>query len=396
MVSNETILKLIAQQEQYIIDCRRHIHGLAELSGQEFKTKAFILEQVNALGLPYEEVPTTGLIVKLDTGRPGKMVALRADIDALPVTESPTNLAAERVCHSQTQGTCHACGHDGHTSMLLGAMRVLTQLKDELTGTILFCFEEGEETNCGIKAMMAALEKYPVDTCWGIHIYAGLEQGKISVDAGPRMAGCVWLKVRFKGKGGHGPRPDMAHNPLFCGVTFLDNLGVAYGQQLTAGETVTKGITTFHCGEASNVIAETAEIGGTLRFFNTAEGLKAYDIFKNVARNAAAIHGCEVEFPAEASPLPALVNDKGYAALAAQAIGDILPGAVAPCEPWYASETFAHYSDKYPGVFAFLGLKNEAAGFGAPHHNEKFDFSEDILKTGATATVRYVVELLGK
>ena len=289
MIQNDEILKLIDENEQYIIDCRRKVHTIAEVATTEVKTKAFILEQVKALGLPYEEVPTNSVIVKMDTGRPGPTIALRADIDALPVVESPTNLVNPRVCVSETGKTCHACGHDGHTSMLLGAMKVLYQLKDRLKGTVLFCFEEGEEIGSGIEALLAALEKYDIDQCWGMHVYAGLEENKISVDAGPRMAGGCGCGVTFRGKGGHGSRPDQAANPVFAAASFLVNLETAMGQQVTAGQTVTQGITMFHAGEASNVIPEEAKLNGTFRFFDSVEGQKAVDRFKLVAEHTAAM-----------------------------------------------------------------------------------------------------------
>ena len=133
---NEEIKKLADEYEPYIIDCRRKVHTFAEVAMQENKTHAFILEEAKKLGLPYEEVPTTSVIVKLDTGRPGMVVALRADIDALPLAENPNNLAGPRTCVSEQGNTCHACGHDAHTSMLLGAMQVLYRMKDQLSGMV--------------------------------------------------------------------------------------------------------------------------------------------------------------------------------------------------------------------------------------------------------------------
>ena len=147
MSLNEEILRLADELEPYVIDCRRTIHTFAEVASHEEKTKALIIREAEKLGLPYEEVPVTGVIVKLDTGRPGKVVALRADIDALPMAECATNLAGPRTCRSDQPDTCHACGHDAHTAMLLGAMRLLSGIRDQLSGTVLFCFEEGEEVN---------------------------------------------------------------------------------------------------------------------------------------------------------------------------------------------------------------------------------------------------------
>ncbi len=395
---NEQIKKLVEEQEQYIIDCRHKLHAIPEVCSKEVKTKAFLMEEIKKSGLPYEEVPTNSIIVKLDTGRPGKVVALRADIDGLPVKESDENLTRPRACKSEHDGYCHACGHDAHMAMLLGALKVLPQLKDQLSGTVLFCFEEGEEQGTGVDALLAALEKYHVDRCWGIHVYADLAENKMSVDAGPRMAGSAVTTATFKGKGGHGSRPDMARNPVFAAAAFLNNLSMVFGQKITAGQTVTLGITMFHAGEASNVIADTAELSGSFRFFDGEEGKKAVRLFRKTAEETADIFGCTVEFGPRTTPEAVgfpVINDAAAAALAQRVLPEVLPeGTIVSCEPWYASESFRKWLAKYPGVFAFLGIKNEEEGFGALHHNEKFDLNDKVLKTGALATVRYAAEWL--
>jgi len=391
----EEIRALADEYESYVIDCRRKVHTFAELATHEEKTHAFLLAEAEKLGLPYEEVPTTSLIVKLDTGRPGKVVALRADIDALPLVEDEENLAGARTCRSEQPGTCHACGHDAHTAMLLGAMQILTRLKDRLTGTVLFCFEEGEETNSGVAALLSALEKYHIDTCWGIHVYAELEEGKMSVDPGPRMAGATGVEVTFHGKGGHGSRPDLAKNPVFCAASFLNNLCVAFENQITAGKTVTMGITMFHAGEARNVIPDEAVIKGTYRFFDLDEGRHAKAITRQVAESTAAMYGCTVDLGPDTYGSPT-ITDPACSQIAQEALGKVLPeGTVVSCEPWYAGESFRLWLERWPGVFAFLGIKNEAAGFGAPHHNGHFDLNEKVLKTGSLATVAYAVSWLG-
>ena len=281
--------------------------------------------------------------------------------------------------------------------MLLGAMQILSDLRGELSGTVLFCFEEGEETNSGVAALLAALEKYHVDRCWAIHLYAGLEENKLSVDPGPRMAGAAGIRLKFIGKSGHGSRPDLAVNPLFCGASFLNNLCVAFCNRIAAGKTVTMGITTFQAGEAANVIADTARIEGTFRFFDLEEGKKALQITKQIADHTAAMHNCQVEYdPLMFSHLGGpTVTDPACAAVADRVLRQVLPeGTLVPCEPWYAGESFRLWLERYPGVFAFLGIRNEAAGYGAPHHNGKFDFNEAVLKTGAIATARFAAEWL--
>lgn len=401
MSLNEEILKLAGELEPYVIDCRRTIHAFAETAAHEVKTKALILREAEELGLPYEEVPVTSVIVKLDTGRPGMVVALRADIDALPMAESETNLAGPRTCRSEQPDTCHACGHDAHTAMLLGAMRVLARLRDRLNGTVLFCFEEGEEINSGVKPLLDALEKYHVDRCWAIHTYASLEEGKLSVDPGPRMAGGTPIALRFIGRAGHGSRPDLAVNPVFCGASFLNNLCAAFSNQIPAGQTVTMGITMFHCGDAYNIISDTAEIQGSFRFFDMEAGKKAVRAYRRTAEHTAAMFGCQVEILKGEEPsgpgrgCGPVINDEACAAAAYQALEPLLPeGTLVSCEPWYAGETYCWWLDRYPGVLALLGIKNEAGGYGAPHHHEKFDLNEKVLKTGVIATARYAAEWL--
>ncbi len=392
---NAEILKLADEYEQYIIDCRRKVHTFAEIATKEVKTHAFIVEEAKKLGLEVEEVPTTNVLVKLDTGRPGKTVALRADIDALPIAEPEDNLVGPRVCRSEQPNTCHACGHDAHTAMLLGAMQVLTRLKDQLSGTVIFCFEEGEEPNSGVMALLAALEKYKPDYTWGIHIYAGLEENKISVEAGPRMAGSTTVDVTFHGKSGHASRPDLAANPIFAAANFLNNLCVAFSNQITAGETVTMGIAMSNSGKVSNLIEETANIQGTFRVFNLEEGIKAREIAINVAEHTAAMYKCTAECSEKMKTFVfgPTVNNAERSAIATRVLNEVLPeGTVVECEPWYAGESFHYYLDKWPGVLAFLGIKNEAEGYGAPHHNDRFDFNEKILRTGAISTVRVAVE----
>ena len=396
MSLNEKILTLANEYEAYAIACRRKVHQFAETASLEQKTKAFIIKEIEALGLAYEEVPTTSVIARLETGRPGKTILLRADIDALPLSECAENLKNPRVCVSEQPDTCHACGHDGHTAILLAAMQIFVRIKEQLCGTIIFCFEEGEERNSGIQEIMKALEKYDIDYCYGMHLYAALEEGKISIEPGARMAGLQRIDMTFIGKSGHGSRPDLAVNPLFCAANMLNNLCVAFNNQITAGETVTMGITQFRAGTIDNLIDDTAYIAGTFRFFNEQEGKKASDILVSIAEHTAAMHKCRVEFgPNSNYRNYPIINDAELSKKADKALREILPeDAITSCPPWFASESFCFYQKKYRGLFAFLGIKNEEEGYGAPHHNDRFDFNESVLKTGVASTVRIITELL--
>ena len=396
MLTNEIIRLQAEAQQDYVIESRRTIHRFAEVSGKEFKTSAFIEEEIKKAGLPYEIAGDTGWIAILDTGKPGSRIALRADIDALLVPEEPNNLAGPRVVVSDDPHTSHACGHDAHTAMLLGAMRVLAEQRDNLAGVIYFCFEEGEEDGRGILAMLNQLSAHGVDVCWGIHVYAGLESGKICVSAGPRMAGAAGVGIKVIGRGGHGSRPDMSVNPVFCAASILTNTATAWVNQITAGRTVTLGVTSIQGGEAPNVIPDTADILGSLRFFNDEEGEKAVRIFKNVAEHTAAMNNCQVQFDDRFCVLCApVINDEYYSNLISAALPEVLLEnvTVSSCEPWYASESFSCYRRICPSVLAHLGINNPSYGSGAAHHNGFFDVDEGVLSTGVIATLKFVAML---
>lgn len=391
-MTNQQIRQQADLLHDYVVQCRRTIHRFAEPSGTEAKTSAFVQQELKAAGLPYEMVSTHGLIATMETGRPGPCIALRADLDALPVPEEPNNLAGPRVCVSDDPCTSHACGHDAHTAMLLGVVKALTACRDSVCGTIYFCFEEGEEDGRGTPGMLDALSKRKIDTCWAIHVYAGLDSGKICVDPGPRMAGAIGVDATVVGRGGHGSRPDMSINPVFCAAAMLTNLSTAWVNQVTAGETVTLGITSIQGGVASNVIPDTARIIGSLRYFNLEEGERALKRLNEVMEHTAAMNHCKVEFaPNQKIACKPVINDCAYATLANSALPEVLPECcVSPCEPWYASEAWSEYALKYPCVLAHLGINNPAYGSGAAHHNGFFDVDESVLDLGLLSTLKYV------
>ena len=394
MMDDIEIRNEAAAQRDYVIGCRRAIHRFAETSGREVRTSAFIKQQLDEIGIPYESLVKTGIIGILDTGRAGPHFALRADIDALPLPENPDNLKRARVVISDTPDeTCHACGHDAHTAMLLGASKVLRKHIGELTGVIYLCFEEGEENGGGIQVMLDTLATKKVDSCWGIHVYNALESGKICVQAGPRMAGAIRVELTFVGRGGHGSRPDLSINPVFCAANFVNNLAVAFVNQIDANETVTCGITAIQGGQVANVIPDTATVLGSLRFFSMSEGDKAVRILHEVAENTARMHRCSVEYNEKYNKISVgpTINDPYYSELAAKALDAVLPsGTVSPCAPWYASDSFSLWLNRYPGVYAHLGINNPEYGSGAPHHNSYFDVDENVLDIGLIATLKYV------
>lgn len=388
------IPKLAKKYEQYVIDNRRAVHTFAEVGGQEVKTSAFIRQEAEKLGLPVEQVSATGLIVTLDTGRKGNGVVLRADIDALPVQEHPENEKCQRSVVSENPETCHACGHDAHVGMLLGAMQVLCEMKDSLCGKIYFCFEEGEEVGTGWGGMVDALEQKEVHTAFGLHVSSSLESGKVSMEPGPRMGGQIVVDATFVGKGGHGSRPDLSVNPVFAAASALNDLAVAFANQIDPNDPVTLGITSIVGGGVSNIIPDTAQVLGSMRFFSAEAGKRALQIVRRVFDHAAAMHLCKVEYapPMSVILLPT-INDAGATGIGRQAVSRVLPkDALISTQKDFGSETFSNYATRYKSVYAHIGTRNEELGTTAEHHNEHFDIDESALILGTICYAAYAAE----
>ena len=387
------IKKMIFEYQDYITEMRREFHKHPELSGEEFHTRDVLIREIESIGVQYRLLKGTGIIATIEGGKPGKNRLLRADIDALPVQEEKENLKQEKACISDIEGKCHACGHDAHMAMLLGTMKVLKRIQEDIEGTVYCCFEEGEETNCGIATMMETLKEYKIDECFALHVYSGLDAGKVNVVPGPRMAGTVGIGFYVKGKTGHGSRPDQAANPIIPAAHIITQLDSAFLNQLDAEETVTLGVCTFKAGEAVNVIPDKAYIAGTARYFNKAEGKKALHIINTVAENTAACHKCGIEFTERNKIiLFPVVNDERVVQNTQRKIREICGDEVlGDCDRWYASETYSMYLERYPGALGFLGIRNDDFGSGAAHHNGKFDIDESALILGVCTEVAFVL-----
>ena len=385
---------LIKENEQYIIDCRRIVHRYAEIGGTEYKTSAFIRKEAEALGLPVEKVSETGLLVTLDTGKPGNGVALRAEMDALPIPESPENMKGPKCVVSDDPETSHTCGHDAHTGMLLGAMHVLCALKDQLSGRIYFCFEEGEENGMGWCGMVDALEEREVNTVFALHVSSRLESGLVSVESGPRLAGTEEINATFIGRGGHASRPDLSINPVYAAASAVCDLAVAFTNQIDPNDPVTLGITSISGGATGNAFPDTSQVIGGMRFFSVGSGKLADKIVKKVFSNSADMHNCRIQFePSMSFFLPPTINDEEASDFAKRVLEKVLPeGTIVHADKWFGSDSFAEYLMRYKGVYAFLGTRNEALGTTAEHHNEHFDVDESVLARGALCYAAYAIE----
>lgn len=393
----EAIAAKVKATERYVKEIRGYLHEHPEVSSQEHETTRFLQNEVSKLGLPVTGVEGTGFYAILDTRKAGKTIGLRTDIDALPIRENPENLKGLKKWVSTVDGVSHACGHDGHMAILLGAMKILCELKDDLNGKIVFIFEEGEETGSGIDHMVDALEPLHIDAFYGNHLLSSIATGEFFVHSGALMAGAGTVSFDVAGRGGHASRPDLSINPIFAAADILNGIAIAWNNQRDITKTLTLGISQIHGGAANNVIPNSVFIGGTIRFFDKGEAEKGLDIVRRVATHIAAAHNCSVRFRDEMGILLLpVINDDRLTALAHEAIEEIYPGKVLTSDEhiWYAAETFSKYSRLAPAVFIFAGIKNDELGSGAAHHNDRFDLDEDALPCAVGAMVQFAVKFL--
>ncbi|WP_199203647.1 amidohydrolase [Sporosarcina sp. P34] len=395
---NAFIKNRAKELEAETIRIRKYLYEYPELSSEEDETVKFLKDTIKELGLEVEEVPgSTGFTVLFDTGKPGKTLGIRTDIDALPIEENPQNFAGPRKYFSKNPGVMHACGHDGHMAIVLSTMKILTEMKHNLSGEVYFIFEEGEEIASGIEAMVQHLDNRGIDAIYGNHLTAFMDSGSVCVDAGPRMAGGKLVNFTVHGKSGHGSRPDLSINPIFAAANILTGLTNAWANQIDVTKTVTLGLTQIHGGEIDNIIPDKVNIRGSLRFFDVEEGRKALDIVKKIAEFTAQAHNCTVEFGEnlEIGGDP-VINDEKLAELAISGNEEMMPGSVIHDVIWYATETFSEYRTIAPTLFALIGVRNEGYGSGAEHHNNQFDIDENALINGVLATSKFAVDFLTK
>lgn len=393
------IRRLVAEQDSYIRDIRRHLHLHPELSGQEVETVKRMKAELQQLGgFDIHDVQgSTGFYAILETGSKGKTIGLRTDIDGLPIEESQTNgEGKQKKWVSQASGVSHGCGHDGHMAILLATARILHGLRSQLKGRFVFLFEEGEETNSGIRPMIAALRNDGIvfDVIYGNHVASNVPSGQLFVKEGPIMAGMATLAYHIVGRGGHVSRPDKSVNPVFAAADVLTSISVAWNNQRDLEKLVTLGVTQLEGGKVYNVIPNEVFIGGSLRFFDREAGEHALSLVKSVSEHVAAAHGCTVSYTDRMQiDLPPVSNDTVYTHYAQRELEALYPHHVTtdPQYVWYGSETFALYSQLAPSVFVLVGINNKEVGSTAQHHNDKFDLDEEALLYGVGAMTQFVV-----
>lgn len=383
----------------YAVQHRRYLHAHPEMTGKELNTVAYICKELERLEIPYVEVPDGGVIGRIDGERPGKTVLLRADIDALPITENPQNLTGAKQCVSQVPGLCHACGHDAHTAMLLTEAKILNAHKETLNGHVILCFERGEEGGGQFKNLLYYIvrdAKLPIDSCMATHVRWDLDTGYISAEPGPVFAGVYGYVIKLHGLTGHGSRPDLAHSVLDCFHAIYDHMQMIRMKYVKPSDILTFSIGTVQCGTLKNIIPDELTFAGTIRTYNV-EGAGGPFVrqFLKVLQYECELNQCTYEIVYMPDPVFESCNNETCSEITKNAVRTYIgPEAIHKVEPWMASETMNAYLKLWPGVITFTGIRNAAVGSGANHHTPEFDIDERGMIYGVAAGVGYTVDFL--
>jgi amidohydrolase len=378
----ERIKSLSQEYSNEVVKMRRHLHANPELSYHEYNTVGYVAGMLRAFGIePTEGIATTGLIAEIKGRNPGKKtVALRADMDALPIAET-----SEVPYRSKNPGVMHACGHDVHTSSLLGTARILNAIKDEFEGTVRLLFQPGEEKNPGGASYMirdGALENPRPAAIIGQHVFPLLEVGKIGFREGMYMASADEIYLKVIGKGGHGAWPDLAIDPVVIASHIIIGL-----QQIISRNASPRQPTVLTFGKisgdgATNIIPDEVNIAGTFRAMNETWRNEALEKIRKMAEGIAVSMGgrCEVNI---SRGYPYLENDPALTQrLRKAAEAYVGPANVVDLDITLGAEDFAYYSQVIPASFYRLGTRNEAKGITSYVHTPAFDIDEDALTIG--------------
>lgn len=378
--------------KDYVIEMRREFHMYPESSFEEFRTCKRIREELDKLGVSYERLAGTGVLATIEGNQAGKTVALRADMDALELQE--TNDIPYK---SKYDGKMHACGHDGHTAMLLGAAHMLMDIRDHIKGTIKLIFQPAEEIVAGAKKMMEESDfMNNVDSVFGIHLWIDLDVGKVSVEAGPRMAAADFFDITITGKAGHGSMPHQTVDAVVAASSLVMNLQSLVSREIDPLESVVLSIGSLNAGTRFNIISGQAILSGTSRYFNP--DLK--DVFPKAIERIS--QGIADTYKATAKldysfGTPPTINDKDSSKIATGSVEKILgPEGIATMEKTPGGEDFAYFLEKAPGVLAFVGIRNDNKKINFPHHHDKFNMDEDALEIGSKLYVQYALDFLNK
>jgi amidohydrolase len=369
-----------------LVALRRDFHRHPELGFEEHRTAGVVEAYLQALGLSTRRMAKTGVVALLEGSGPGPVLMLRADMDALPVTE-----ANEVEYRSQNPGVMHACGHDAHMAMLLVAAKVLSTHREAFAGTIKFVFQPNEEIAGALKMVEeGVLDNPTVDAVMGLHVWTPVSSGKIGITAGPVMGGLDVFKMTIFGKGGHTGVPEDAVDPVIAAANLIQTVQTIQTREISQLKSTIIMFGRIAGGTKSNIIPDKVELEGSIRFLykggpDSVE--QPTERFIRIAEQVCQTHRCTCDIDIVHENIP-LINDPTMVALSRQTAAEVFDGEDALIDNvTIASEDFSEFSERVPGVFMFLGTGNPHKGTTISHHNPRFNIDEDVLTKGVAMHV---------
>ena len=385
---NQIRLDIQTLQSQ-LVQWRRCLHQRPELGFQEHLTAQLVAQKLEEWGIEHQtEIAKTGIVATIEGDRPGPVLAIRADMDALPIQEE--NEVSYR---SQHEGIMHACGHDGHTAIALGTAYYLSRHRQDFRGTVKLIFQPAEEGPGGAKPMIEAgvLNNPAVDAIVGLHLWNNLPLGTVGVRSGALMAAVECFRARIFGQGGHGAMPHQTVDSVVVSAQIVNALQTIVGRNVDPLDAAVVTVGELHAGTALNVIADTARMSGTVRYFNPSLegyfGKRIEEIIAGVCQS----HGAKYELDYW-QLYPPTINDAQVAQLVRSVASEVVetPAGVVPECQTMGGEDMSFFLEEVPGCYFFVGSANAEKGLGYPHHHPRFDFDEAALGIGVEMFVRCV------
>lgn len=414
-INSNSILRESKQIEDQIIEYRRELHQNPEIAYKEFETTEFIAKKLEDFNIEYkkgignEEIvrkemertgetltgksKPTGVIGYIKGGRKGGTVGLRADIDALPIEEThkPEHIPNKEGFRSTRDGCMHACGHDTHTAMLLGAAKILSENRKITKGNIKLIFQPAEEKGAGARMVIKSGEAKDIDIILGMHVSSSLEKGKVMINDGPMKASADLIELKIEGGGGHGAAPWETKDPLVASTNIVSQIYEMMNREIDAREPTVLSICQLNSGTAFNVIPDSSKMKGTIRTLNKEVREQIIKRIRDIGNSIASLY--DLEFSLKAKPIfkHPLINSSKVVKVVKKAAQEIFnPENVGQGKPSMGAEDFAYYLESAPGAYLFLGTGEK--GTEKPHHKPNFDIDESILYKGSALYVLSVIK----
>jgi amidohydrolase len=382
----------------YTQSMRRDFHTHPELGYHEVRTGGIVARELEALGLEVTKgVGKTGVVALMEGTKPGPTLLVRFDMDALPIVE---DTGAEYA--SQNNGVMHACGHDGHTAIGLTVAKMLQNHRDQLAGTIKFCFQPAEEgfngEDCGGNEMMirdGVMEGPHVDKTLSLHVWNDKPVGWVGVGSGPVMAGAEQFSIKLTGRGGHGAAPHLTIDPVMAAAQIITALQSVVSRNVAPLEAAVISVTSVHSGTAFNVIPQEAQLDGTIRTFDLGVRKEVLERFERIARGVGETMGCQVQIDV-ARVTPTVMNNDSLARTVQEAARRVLPTPDLDTSGYMTmgAEDMGFMQEMVPGCYFFIGSNNKAQHLDYGHHHPKFDFDEEALPRAAALMAAAAIDVL--